>query len=151
MKFSHNQSNIISRENLSKGAEEWKVIKAKIRPLKKTQNKWKEPFEEWHVAVFFGLTWGEEGQRPYGLIRHDVVEATQLSKHLEARLLLSSGIWGQALPLPSIPLQLQNFDFTQVLGRGQKGIKMITNLNFFKPWVSSDLDASQFINSEMQF
>ena len=63
----------------------------------------------------FCLTWGEKGQCADGFIRHDVVEASQLSKHLQARLLLSSGIGGQAFPLPSIPLQLQNFDFTQVL------------------------------------
>lgn len=77
------------------------------------------------------LTWGEEGQCADGFIRHDVVEASQLSKHLEVVLLLSSGIGGQAFPLPSIPLQLQNLDFTQVLHH-RKNVSVL-----FPGWFSS--------------
>lgn len=65
--------------------------------------------------IFSCLTWGKEGQCADGLVRHDIVEAAQLSKHLQAWLLLSPAIGGQAIPLPSIPLQLQNLDLTEVL------------------------------------
>lgn len=79
----------------------------------------------------FCLTWGEEGQCANGLIGHDVVEASQLSKHLQAGLFLSSGIRGQAFPVPSIPLQLQNLDFTQVLQRKKDSAEKLS-LNHIK-------------------
>lgn len=40
------------------------------------------------------LTGGEESQSANRLIRHDVVEAPQLSQHVQARLLLSSDVGG---------------------------------------------------------
>lgn len=78
------------------------------------------------------LTWGEKGQCADGLIRHDVVEASQLSKHLQTWFFLSSSIGAQSLPLPSIPLQLQNLDFTQVLQENVNVIciKMSETANF---------------------
>lgn len=102
----------------------------------------------------FCLTWGEEGQCADGLIGHDVVEAPQLSKHLQAGLFLSSGIRGQAFPVPSIPLQLQNLDFTQVLQGNKHSAEKLSKSqqNIFKnnKVINNDATIETVLERDMQ-
>lgn len=80
-----------------------------------------------HLVTFASRTRCEESQGANGLIWHDVVEATQLSKHLQTRFFLSAGVRGQTVPLPPIPLQLEDFDLTQVL-EGTDACVSVTSL-----------------------
>lgn len=67
-------------------------------------------------------TRSQESQSADGFIGHDVVETCQLTKHLQAGLLLAASLGGQAVPLASVLLNLLNFDLAEVLQDRTHGV-----------------------------